>query len=81
MIPKVTAVSHVRDYVLYLEFLDGTRGEIDLAGELHGPIFEPLRDMYVFRQVTIHPEFRTLVWPNGADLAPEFLYDRVRVVA
>jgi hypothetical protein len=80
MIPKVTLVRHVRGYVLHLEFLDGTQGAIDLGGELHGPVFEPVRDVNVFRQVTIHPEFRTLVWPNGADLAPEFLYEQVRVV-
>jgi hypothetical protein len=42
-------------------------------------VFEPLRDPAVFSQFTIHPEFHTLVWENGADLAPEFLHDHVRV--
>ncbi len=48
---------------------------------LSGPVFEPLRDPAVFRQFQIHPEFHTLVWPNGADFAPEFLRDNVRVTA
>lgn len=79
MIPKVVAVGYARDYVLHLVFPDATRGDIDLGGELHGSIFEPLRETRLFRQVSIHPEFHTLVWPNGADLAPEFLYEQVRV--
>jgi hypothetical protein len=40
-------------------------------------VFEPLRDPDVFRAFFIHPEFETLTWPNGADLAPEFLHDQV----
>jgi len=44
-------------------------------------VFEPLADPAVFRQFTLHPEFHTLVWPNGADIAPEFLHDNVRVTA
>jgi hypothetical protein len=64
-------------FVVWLRFRDGTAGEIDLGSELHGPVFEPLRDPLVFQQFTIHPEFRTLVWPNGADFAPEFLRDNV----
>lgn len=44
-------------------------------------VFEPLRDPVIFRSFAIHPEFHTLVWPNGADLAPEFLHDNVRVTA
>ena len=68
-------------YTVWLRFRDGTTGEIDLRPELSGPIFEPLHDPAVFRQFTIHPEFQTLVWPNGADFAPEFLHDNVRVTA
>jgi len=68
-------------FVVWLRFRDGTAGEIDLGAELHGPVFEPLRDRVVFQQFTIHPDFRTLVWPNGADFAPEFLHDNVRVTA
>ncbi len=49
--------------------------------ELFGPVFEPLRDTAVFRRFQIHPEFHTLTWPNGADFAPEFLHDNVRVTA
>jgi hypothetical protein len=66
---------------VWLRFRDGTIGEIDLASALRGPVFEPLHDPAVFSQFTIHPLFHTLVWENGADFAPEFLHDNVRVTA
>ena len=77
----VVEARYVRDYVVWLKFRDGTSGEIDLRPELWGEVFEPLKDLAFFRQFTVHPEFRTLVWPNGADFAPEFLHDNVRVNA
>lgn len=79
--PRLLEARHVRDFVLWLRFSDGTRGEVDLAGELDGPVFEPLRDPAYFRGFVLHPELHTVAWPNGADLAPEFLYERVRVHA
>jgi hypothetical protein len=42
---------------------------------------EPLKDVAFFKQFSIHPEFHTLVWPNGADFAPEFLHESVQVTA
>ncbi|MBI2526118.1 MAG: DUF2442 domain-containing protein [Candidatus Rokubacteria bacterium] len=72
---------YARDYVIRLRFSDGLAGEVDLREELGGPIFEPLRQLEAFRSVRLHPELRTIVWPNGADLAPEFLHERVRVPA
>ncbi len=72
---------HVRDFVVWLRFRDGTSGEIDLGPELRGPVFEPLRDSDTFRAFRIDPEFHTLVWPNGADFAPEFLHDSIKVTA
>ena len=77
----VVEARHVSGYVVWLRFRDGTAGEIDLASELHGPVFEPLKDPAEFRAFQVHPEFHTLVWANGADLAPEFLHDNVRVTA
>jgi len=75
----VVAVRHVRDYVVWLEFEDGTEGEVDLRNSLRGPVFEPLRDVDYFKQVRVDPELGTIVWPNGADIAPETLYARLRV--
>ena len=79
--PRLLEARWVRDFVLSLRFSDGSEGEVDLSGELDGPIFEPLRDPVYFRQVTLSPDLHTVVWPNGADLAPEFLHRRVRVPA
>ena len=77
---NVVEAKHVRDYVVWVKFEDGTAGEIDLASELWGPVFEPLKNPEYFANVAV-AEYGTIAWPNGADLAPEFLYDRVRVPA
>jgi hypothetical protein len=77
----VIEARYVGRYVIWLRFRDDTSGEIDLEKELYGPVFQPLRDTAAFRQFQIHPEFHTLTWPNGADFAPEFLHDNVRVTA
>ena len=77
----VLEARHIRDHVVWLRFRDGTAGDIDLASALSGPVFEPLRDPAFFGQFTIHPLFQTLVWSNGADFAPEFLHDNIRVTA
>ena len=78
---RIVDARHVRDYVVWLRFSDGLAGEVDLSGELDGPVFEPLRDLATFRCVRLHPELHTIVWPNGADFAPEFLHERIRVPA
>ena len=77
----VIEAKYISGYVVKLKFRDGTEGEIDLGPELIGPVFEALRDLEHFKQFRVDPEFHTLVWPNGADFAPEFLHDNVRVTA
>lgn len=77
----VVEARHLGGHTLWLKFRDGTCGEIDLRPSLQGPVFEPLRSVDYFKEFSIHPDFRTLVWPNGADFAPEFLHDNVRVTA
>jgi hypothetical protein len=69
----VTAVRPLGGTRLWLRFDDGQEGEIELAPELEGAVFVPLRDPAVFAQVAIDPDTRTIAWPNGADFAPEFL--------
>jgi Protein of unknown function (DUF2442) len=75
---NVIAAKVVRDHIVRVKFEDGSEGEIDLAGELWGAVFELLKDPDYFRQMTV-AEYGTIAWPNGADFAPEFLYERVRV--
>jgi len=75
---NVVEARHVRDFTIWLKFEDGTQGEVDLASELWGPVFEPLKSPEYFRNFEI-AEYGTIAWPNGADVAPEFLYERARV--
>jgi hypothetical protein len=77
----VLEARYVRDHVVWLRFRDGTVGEVDLGPELRGPVFEPLRDEQAFRAFRVDAEFHTLTWPEGADFAPEFLHDAVKVKA
>lgn len=71
----VTSVEVLHDRVVRLGFSDGCTGVVDLAPKLKGPVFRRIvRDDDYFRQVRIDPEIGTIVWPNGADLAPEILY-------
>ncbi len=78
MIPNVSEARYVGKYVIWLKFSDGSKGEVDLKGELWGPVFEPLKDPSVFRRFSVHPELHTIVWDNGADFSPEFLYSALR---
>jgi len=69
----IKSAKHISSYKIWVAFDDGTSGEVNLEGSLNGPVFLPLRDIKVFSKVTVDPELETVVWPNGADLAPEFI--------
>jgi hypothetical protein len=70
----VTAVEVAGDHRLRLSFEDGSEGEVDLSSWRWRGVFEPLADADYFRQVRLDEELGTIVWPNGADLAPETLH-------
>ena len=74
----IKSVKHISDFKLWLSFDDGSLGEVDLKNSLIGPVFEPLKDIGIFSKVSVDPELETVVWPNGADLAPEFLKERLQ---
>ena len=76
MTPKIEAADYVGGYTIHVRFIDGVEGDIDLEGELWGEVFEPLKDIEVFRRFRLDAELNTVTWPSGADLAPEFLYEK-----
>ncbi len=72
---SVKAVEYISEFKLALTFEDGSVRLVDLAPHLDGEIFEPLRDIHYFRSVRVNHDLDTIVWANGADMAPEFLYE------
>ncbi len=80
MILHVKKAKYLHDYVIWLQFNDGAEGEVDLACELEGEIFGVLKDIENFKSFKVDPVLQTIVWENGADLAPEFLYEKMRVL-
>ena len=81
MILHVKEAKYLHDYVIWLKFNDGAIGELDLKDELFGEVFEPLKDLEKFKAFKVDPELETIVWDNGVDMAPEFLYDKMKVLA
>lgn len=76
--PDIVEVAVVRHGVLRVAFADGLTGEVAVLERMRGPVFEDARTEDAFAQVTLDQETRTVVWPGGADLAPDTLYERVR---
>ena len=81
MILHVKEAKYQHDYVVWLRFNDGAEGEIDLANELEGEVFGPLKDINKFKSFKVDPILETIVWENNADLAPEFLYENMKILA
>ncbi len=81
MILHVKDAKYLHDYVIWVKFNDGIKGEIDLENELTGEIFGPLKDKKLFKSFKVDPLLETVVWENGADLAPEFLHDNIKIPA
>ena len=81
MFLHVKEAKYLHDYVIWLRFNDGAEGEVDLERELEGEVFGPLKDQQLFQRFRVDQELETVVWENGADLAPEFLYENMRVLA
>ena len=75
MILRIEKAEHVGSYVMSLSFNDGMQKAVDLQPLLNGPIFEPLKDPDYFLLGELDSVCGTVVWPNGADLAPEALHE------
>jgi hypothetical protein len=78
----VTDAKHVDGYRLWLRFSDGTEGEVELGSLVQNdtrPIVAALRDPAAFAALRV--DMDTVVWDNGFDLAPEYLYARVKAAA
>ncbi len=71
----VEDASYVADYKLQIRFNGGETRLVDLADHLDGPIFEPLKDVGFFQRFLVNHDIDTVVWPNGADFSPDFLYE------
>ncbi len=76
--PAITDVRVVDHGVLRLTFEDGLLGEVDVLDRMWGPVFERAREPDGCSEAVLDPEARTVMWPGGADLAPDTLYERVR---
>jgi Protein of unknown function (DUF2442) len=73
MFLELTQASYINDFKLSLKFNDGVEMTVDLEHELNGSVFTPLRDKNKFQHFSI--VFNTIEWENGADFAPEYLYE------
>jgi len=72
-LPHVVRATHDSEFRINLTFNGGTEAIVDFESWLDGPIFEPLRRPAYFQKFFI--DGGTVVWPNGADIAPETLYE------
>ncbi len=74
---EVTAAQYVDRYRIFVRFNNSQEGVVDLEETLWGPVFEPLKNPEVFRQFAVSNVLHTIRWENDADLAPEYLFQKM----
>ncbi|MGH9386956.1 MAG: DUF2442 domain-containing protein [Vicinamibacterales bacterium] len=72
-LPHVIRATYEQGFRIHLTFNDGTSGSVDFEPWFSGPVFEPLKQTAYFRKFFL--DGGTVAWPNGADIAPETLYE------
>ncbi len=77
MFLHITKARYVKDYKVEISFNNGRKGIADLSDALKGPMFEPLKNYLTFSAFVVDKKLETIVWPNGADLAPEYIYFQI----
>ena len=75
-LPTIMRAEYRGGYLIHVVFNDGVERTIDFLPWLEGPVFEPLKDTTYFQRFFL--EAGTVTWPNGADIAPETLYERAK---
>jgi hypothetical protein len=75
-LPNVVRAEYRGDFKIRLVFDDGVDATVDFAQWLSGPVFKPLKDPRYFARFFL--EGGTVVWPNGADIAPETLHKEAK---
>jgi uncharacterized protein DUF2442 len=75
-LPTVVQAEYGGDCKIQLTFNDGVEGTVDFTQWLHGLVFEPLKDVAYFQRFFL--DGGTVAWPNGADIAPETLYEQAK---
>lgn len=75
-LPSVKRAEYAGQYRIKLTFDDGLTGVVDFRSLLRGPVFEPLKKIEYFRKFRL--QGCTVEWPNGADIAPETLYEAAK---
>ena len=74
MILHLTEAEYLRNYQVAVTFDNGRSGIADLTELLDQGVFKTLQDIALFSKVAVDPALRTIAWPNGLDLAPEYVY-------
>lgn len=81
MFLHVREAKYVGGYQIRLRFNDGAEGIVDLSDCLDGEVFKSLKDIENFKAFRVDPDIETVVWSNGADMSPEYLYNKMTVTA
>lgn len=74
MFLHITKAAYIEDYKVRVSFNNGREGVADLTDALTGSVFESLKAQSAFSTFSVDAELETIVWSNGADLAPEYIY-------
>jgi hypothetical protein len=74
---EVAKAEYIEEYRIQITFNNGASGVVDLKDALWGAMFEKLKDYNIFRKFEVSDVVHTIRWENDADLAPEYLYEKM----